>query len=58
MLTETHYQHLMSLWENKTDDEETQEWRGELGQEEQELVYRWDNRFYDGLCRIYQELVL
>ena len=58
MLTETRYQHLMWLWENETNDEETQEWRDELDQEEQELVDRWDNGFYDGLCRIYQDLVL
>ena len=58
MLTETRYQHLMWLWENETKDEETQKWRGELDQEEQELVDRWDNGFYDGLCRMYQDLVL
>lgn len=52
MLTETRYQYLMWLWENETNDEETQEWRDELDQEEQELVDRWDNGFYEGL---YQE---
>lgn len=58
MLTETRYQYLMWLWENETNDEETQEWRDELDQEEQELVDRWDNGFYEGLCRMYQDRVL
>ena len=58
MLTETRYQYLMWLWENETNDEETQEWRYELDQEEQELVDRWDNGFYNVLCRMYQDLVL
>ena len=58
MLTETRYQHLIWLWENETNDEETQEWRDELDQEEQELVDRWNNGFYDGLYRMYQDLVL
>ena len=49
MLTETRYQHLMWLWENETNDEESQEWRDELNADEQTLVERWDYGFYDGL---------
>lgn len=58
MLTETRYQYLMWLWENETNDEEGQEWRDELNADEQALVERWDNGFYDGLCRMYQDLIL
>lgn len=56
MLTETRYQHLMWLWENETNDEETQEWRDELDADEQALVEQWDYGFFDGLRRMYQDL--
>lgn len=56
MLTETRYQYLMWLWENETNDEESQEWRGELNADEQALVERWDYGFFNGLCRMYQDL--
>ncbi len=57
MLTEKRYENLMWLWENETNDEETQEWRDELNSEEQELVDRWDNGFYFGLSRMFQNLM-
>ena len=57
MLTEKRYQYLMWLWENETNDEETQEWRDKLDADEQALVEQWDYGFYDGLCRMYQDLV-
>jgi len=46
----------MWLWENETNEEETQEWRDELDSEEQELVDKWDNGFDSGLVRMFQDL--
>lgn len=56
MLTEERHKTLTWLWENETNDEETQEWRNELTDEEQELIDRWDNGFYSGLARMFQDL--
>jgi len=47
----------MWLWENETNDEETQEWRDELNSEEQELVDKWDNGFESGLARMAQDII-
>jgi len=47
----------MWLWENETNDEETQEWRDELNSEEQELVAKWDNGFESGLSRMAQDII-
>ncbi len=57
MLTKEQCEELMWLWENETNDEETQEWRDELNREEQELVNQWDNRFSFGLSRMLQDLM-
>jgi len=56
MLTEERYETLVWLWENETNDEETQEWRDELNDEEQKLVDKWDNRFDTGLARMFQDM--
>lgn len=56
MPTEARYEQLCWLWENETNDEETQEWRNELTAEEQALVDQWDYEFNDGLRRMYQDL--
>jgi len=56
MLTKERYETLAWLWENETNDEETQEWRDELDSEEQKLVDRWDNGFDSGLARMCQDL--
>lgn len=56
MLTEARYEQLCWLWENETNDEETQEWRDELTAEEQALVDQWDYGFNDGLRRMCQDL--
>lgn len=56
MPTEARYEQLCWLWENETNDEETQEWRDELTAEEQALVDQWDYGFNDGLRRMYQDL--
>lgn len=45
MLTETRYQYLMWLWENETNDEESQEWRGELNADEQALQKNFPGLF-------------
>ena len=56
MPTEARYEQLYWLWENETNDEETQEWRNELTAEEQALVDQWDYGFNDGLRRMFQDL--
>lgn len=56
MPTEARYEQLCWLWENETNDEETQEWRNELTAEEQALVDQWDYEFNDGLHRMYQDM--
>ncbi len=56
-MTERRYEELMWLWENETNEEETQEWRDELSNEEQELIDRWDNGFYSGLSGMFQDLM-
>ncbi len=56
-MKEARYQYLLWLWENETSDEETQEWRDELDANEQALVNQWDYGFFDGLHKMYQDLI-
>lgn len=57
MITENRYLHLIWLWENETNDEETQEWRNELTDEEQALVDRWDNGYSIGFNKWYKNIM-
>jgi len=57
MLTQERCEELMWLWEHETSEEETQEWRDNLSDEEQELVDSWEGKFCSGLARLFQDMM-
>ena len=48
---------LWRCWENETNDEETQEWRGDLANDEVLLVEIWDKRYDQGLAMIAKKIL-
>ena len=57
MITQERYEELESYWNDETNDEDTQEWRYELTQEEEELVDEWDYNFNAGMCSVLKKIL-
>ncbi len=56
MLNKDRLDQLLSLWENETNEDDTQEWRGELSSEEKELVASWDGHYCESIGRLCQKI--
>lgn len=51
-------EYLHDLWDEETDDPETQEWREELTAEEQKVVDLWDDQYDVGMLKLCTAVVI
>ena len=57
MITKERREQLLWLFENETNEDETQKWRDELTDEEADMVALWERVYWEGLARMYHDLV-
>ncbi|MBR4856330.1 MAG: hypothetical protein IKU94_06860 [Bacteroidaceae bacterium] len=57
MITAERRDEMYSLWCNETSEPETEEWRWDLTEEEQELIVEWDNGCTSGILRMAKDIL-
>lgn len=55
MISKERLEELENYFWSETNDEETQEWREDLNDEEQELINEWDGRVNAGITTLLEE---
>lgn len=58
MITAERSEELHRLWNYETDEEDTQQWRDELTDEEQELVAEWDLNYARAVSNLYRQMLV